>query len=113
MFCYWHQDVLIGFNLCYQHGDMLIDKYIGLRYPQARQHNLYFVSWFANLDYALAHGLKYYVAGWTDPQVKASLGARFTLTRHLVWARHPLLRQLLTRFRHHFESDAHAVAAVS
>ncbi len=107
MFLYWHGETLVGYNLCYQQHDKLIDKYIGLNYPLALEHHLYFVSWFVNLEYALENGLRFYVAGWTDPEVKASLGASFTLTRHLVWVRNPLLRRILNRFRHHFESDAH------
>jgi len=106
VFCYWHDDELIGFNICYQHDDKLIDKYIGLNYPQALHFNLYVVSWFINLEYALENGLRFYVAGWTDPEVKADLGAQFTLTTHLVWVRNPLLRRCLMHFRHHFESDA-------
>jgi len=105
VFCYWHEDQLVGYNLCYQQNDKLIDKYIGLNYPLALTHNLYFVSWFVNLEYALENGLRFYVAGWTDPQVKANLGASFTFTRHLVWVRNPILRKLLNHFRHHFESD--------
>ena len=113
VFCYWRDDELVGFNLCYVHGTVLVDKYIGLRYPQAHELNLYFVSWFVNLEHAREHGLKFYVAGWTDPQVKASLGARFTFTRHLVWVRHPLLRRVLNRFRHYFEGETLAMAATS
>ena len=96
----------MGFNLCYVHGGNLVDKYIGFDYAQALRFNLYFVSWFANLEYAIEQGLRYYVAGWTDPQVKAQLGASFTMTRHLVWVRNPLLRALLRRLSHHFESDS-------
>ncbi|EMM0377683.1 GNAT family N-acetyltransferase [Pluralibacter gergoviae] len=106
LFCYWHNDHLVGFNLCYVHGGNLVDKYIGFDYAQALRFNLYFVSWFANLEYAIEQGLRYYVAGWTDPQVKAQLGASFTMTRHLVWVRNPLLRALLRRLSHHFESDS-------
>ena len=58
-----------------------------------------------------ADGLRFYVAGWTDPEVKAGLGARFTFTRHLVWVRNPILRRILYMFRHWFESDAKAVGA--
>ncbi|MGY2289267.1 GNAT family N-acetyltransferase [Pseudomonas sp. SDO528_S397] len=105
VFCYWHGDQLVGYNLCYRQGDTLLDKYIGLNYPLALDFNLYVVSWFVSLEYALAHGLRFYVAGWTDPQVKASLGAQFTFTRHLVWVRNPLLRKLGNRFRHLFEGD--------
>lgn len=99
-------DALLGWNLCFEHGGRLIDKYIGLSYPAAREANLYFVSWMVNLEYALERGLTHYVAGWTDPEVKAQLGARFTLTRHAVFIRNPLLRALGRRFAGHFESDS-------
>ncbi len=96
---------LIGYNLCFEHDGRLIDKYIGLRYPQARENNLYFISWFVNLEYALERGLTHYVAGWTDPQVKADLGASFTYTRHAVYVRNRVLRALARRFVGSFESD--------
>nr|WP_316628322.1 GNAT family N-acetyltransferase [uncultured Brevundimonas sp.] len=106
VFEYRNQDgAFIGWNLCFEHQGMLIDKYIGFVYPQAREANLYFVSWFVNLDYALERGLNHYVAGWTDPEVKALLGARFTFTRHLVFIRNPLLRALGRRMAGSFESD--------
>lgn len=98
-------NALLGWNLCFEHGDKLIDKYIGLNYPAARAANLYFVSWMVNLEYALERGLTHYVAGWTDPEVKAQLGAKFTFTRHAVFIRNPLLRALGRRFAGHFESD--------
>jgi len=105
VFLYRHAGRMIGWNLCYEEGGKLIDKYIGFAYPQAREHNLYFVSWMHNLDYARQRGLTHYVAGWTDPQVKSFLGARMTFTRHAVYARNPLLRALLRRLGSHFESD--------
>lgn len=95
----------IGYNICFVHEQMLVDKYVGFIYPDARNHNLYFMSWFYNLGYALRHGLKTYIAGWTDPAVKAALGANFTLTKHAVYIRNPLLRAILNRFQHLFESD--------
>ncbi len=98
-------DALLGWNLCFEHEGRLIDKYIGLSYPAARDANLYFVSWMVNLEYALERGLTHYVAGWTDPEVKAQLGAKFTFTRHAVFIRNPLLRALGRRFAGHFESD--------
>jgi predicted N-acyltransferase len=90
-----------------------VDKYIGLVYPEARNFNLYFVSWFQNLEYALKRGLKTYIAGWTDPKVKASLGAKFTMTRHAVYVRNWLLRSLISRFKHVFESDTKVLSADS
>lgn len=105
VFVYRHQGQMIGWNLCYECGGKLIDKYIGLAYPAAREHNLYFVSWMHNLGYARTRGLSHYVAGWTDPEVKSFLGASMTFTRHAVYARNPLLRWLLRRLGGHFESD--------
>ncbi|MCW8808856.1 MAG: GNAT family N-acetyltransferase [Rhodanobacter sp.] len=107
VFVYRHAGQVIGWNLCYEHGGKLIDKYVGFAYPQAREQNLYFVSWMHNLEYARQQGLTHYVAGWTDPEVKAFLGARMTFTRHAVFVRNPLLRALLHRLASHFESDRH------
>lgn len=95
---------LIGYNLCFRENRMLLDKYVGFVYPQARHYNLYAVSWFNNLEYALANGLRCYVAGWTDPEVKRELGASFTLTQHAVYVRNPVLRSLLMPFRRLFET---------
>lgn len=103
--CYRHRGVLAGYNICLIHGGLFIDKYIGFRYPLAREMNLYFVSWLVNLELALQYGCTTYVAGWTDPQVKAALGAEFTFTRHLVRVRNPVLRRVLSPLRHFFESD--------
>ncbi|MEX1826183.1 GNAT family N-acetyltransferase [Luteibacter sp. CQ10] len=107
VFAYRAEGELIGWNLCYEHEGKLLDKYVGFAYPAARDLDLYFVSWFLNLEYALERGLAFYVAGWTDPDVKAQLGARFHLTRHAVFVRNRVLRALLRRFAHRFESDGH------
>ncbi|MCX8656074.1 GNAT family N-acetyltransferase [Gilliamella sp. B2894] len=110
IFTYHNNGVFIGFNICFEVNNMLIDKYIGMVYPKARELNLYFVSWFVNLEYALQQGFNYYIAGWTDPEVKASLGAKFTFTKHLVYIRNPLLRVILRKLIGHFESDKEKVA---
>lgn len=110
IFTYYHDNELIGYNICFVVNNMLVDKYIGLVYPQARDFNLYFVSWFFNLEYAIEQGFSHYIAGWTDPEVKRSLGAQFTLTKHLVYIRNPLLRFILSKLIGHFESDKEKIA---
>lgn len=105
VFVYRDAGRVIGWNLCFVVGDSLVDKYVGFAYPEARERNLYFVSWMHNLDYALRRGLACYIAGWTDPQIKSYLGARFTFTRHAVRPRNRLLRAALRRLSVHFESD--------
>ena len=107
VFLYRHAGRLIGWNLCYIHAGNLVDKYVGFAYPEARRHNLYALSWMHNLDFARRNGLGKYIAGWTDPAVKAHLGARFTFTRHAVRPRSRLLRFALRRMAGHFESDRH------
>ncbi len=96
---------IIGWNLCFECANALVDKYVGFRYPQARESNLYFISWLYNLDLARRRNLGCYIAGWTDPQIKSYLGARFTFTRHAVRPRSRLLRLALRRLSRHFESD--------
>lgn len=98
--------ILIGYNICFVVGDMLVDKYIGFDYPSATEYNLYFVSWFYNLELARKACLKYYIAGWTDPKVKQYLGARFAVTRHAVYIRNRLLRWVLKKLQRFFEVDS-------
>ncbi|WP_392561823.1 GNAT family N-acetyltransferase [Orbus sturtevantii] len=105
IFTYSHQGKLIGYNICFEYQNTLVDKYIGFAYPQAREFNLYYISWFYNLAYAKQRGLKAYIAGWTDPEVKASLGAKFTFTKHMVYVRNPVLRAILSKLSNKFESD--------
>ena len=105
VFVYRHGGRMIGWNLCFVVGETLVDKYVGFAYPQSREQNLYFVSWMHNLDYARRLGLACYVAGWTDPEIKSYLGARFTFTRHAVRPRSRLLRAGLRRMASRFESD--------
>jgi predicted N-acyltransferase len=111
--CYRRQGVLAGYNICLIHNDLMIDKYIGFRYPLSRELNLYFVSWLVNLEIALERRCAAYIAGWTDPEVKASLGAKFTFTRHLVWVGNPVLRRLLRPLRRFFESDSNSLNRAS
>lgn len=98
-------DALLGWNLCFEHDGRLIDKYIGLSYPAAREANLYFVSWMVNLEYALERVCPtMWQAGPTRGQGQA--GASFTMTQHLVFIRNPVLRALGRRFSGLFESDS-------
>ncbi len=105
VFVYRHHGRMIGWNLCFEYSDMLVDKYVGFAYPEARDLNLYVLSWMHNLEYARTRGLRCYVAGWTDPAIKVHLGARLTFTRHAVRPRSRLLRAVLRRMARHFESD--------
>ena len=105
VFVYRHAGQMIGWNLCFEYGTALVDKYIGLSYPQARDHNLYAVSWMHNLEYARERGLLYFIAGWTDAQAKVDLGAKLTFTRHAVYPQNWFVRLALRVLARYFESD--------
>jgi hypothetical protein len=75
-FLYWLDDELIGFNLCLIEQGRTIDKFIGMRYPAARDHNLYVVSWMTNVRYCLAHGIPLMQTGQTAYSSKIRFGSR-------------------------------------
>lgn len=104
VFIYRRDGLLIGWNLCYAWRGALVDKYIGFSYPQARENNLYCVSWMHALEHARRHGLHRYIAGWTDQRAKRDLGARFTYTWNAVRPKSRILRGLLKIASRHFES---------
>jgi hypothetical protein len=107
LFLYRRNSELIGWNFCFVRKNLLIDKYVGFTYPAAVESNVYFVSWFHNLEFALAHGLTHYVASASDPQVKRALGAQFTFTKHAVFLKSRFLARVLKPFKGLFECDKH------
>ncbi|MDA8079034.1 MAG: GNAT family N-acetyltransferase [Nitrospiraceae bacterium] len=111
LFLYRAGEKIIGFNLCFIVKDCLVDKYVGFLYPDSRAFNLYFLSWFYNLEFCISNNLKTFVAGWTDPEIKAYLGAEFTYTFHAVYLKNPVLRFILGRFKSLFESDRSVLEA--
>ncbi|HEX7136918.1 MAG TPA: GNAT family N-acetyltransferase [Vicinamibacterales bacterium] len=105
VFFYRTGEKLIGWKLCFVCRGNIVDKYVGFVYPDARDANIYFLSWFHCLEFAIRNGLRNYVVGWTDPKVKAYLGAKFNFTKHAVYLRNPLFRFVLKRCQRFFEHD--------
>ncbi|HRD75677.1 MAG TPA: GNAT family N-acetyltransferase [Hyphomicrobiaceae bacterium] len=83
---YWLGDRLIAFNLLLVGDERVIDKFIGMRYPEAREHNLYAVSWMANVRFCLARGIRRLQTGQTAYSSKVRFGS--ALEPMLVFARH-------------------------
>ncbi len=75
-FLYRADGRLAAFNLCIAHGDLLLDKFIGFDYDISRAHNLYFVSWFCNIEWCLEHGIRRYQSGQNGYGPKLRLGGR-------------------------------------
>lgn len=73
---YWIGEELAAFNLLLVEPDRVIDKFLGMRYPLARQHNLYAVSWMANVRFCLERGIDKLQNGQTAYAAKLRFGSR-------------------------------------
>ncbi|MEI6634815.1 MAG: GNAT family N-acetyltransferase [Chlamydiota bacterium] len=89
-FLYRTDGRLAAFNFCFAHGDLLIDKFIGFDYEISRRHNLYFVSWFCNIEWCLEHGVRRYQTGQNGYGPKLRLGGRLIPLNAYLRHRKPL-----------------------
>lgn len=75
---YFVGDDLLAFNLLLEDGEVLLDKFFCMEAERGRAYNLYFLSWFFNIERCLAHGLKRYRSGQANLGDKVRLGSRLT-----------------------------------
>lgn len=87
-------DELLAANMLIEDGGMLLDKYWCMA-DAGRAHDLYYLSWTANVGYCIERGLSRYQAGQASPALKRSLGCRFDRTTTYVRHRNPLLHRAL------------------
>lgn len=83
---YWTGDALVAFNLLLLAPDRVIDKFIGMRYPLAREHDVYAVSWMENVALTLRSGRHLLQTGQTAYADKLRFGSR--LETRTIYARH-------------------------
>ena len=67
---------LATFNIFLVEPERIIGKYVGMRYPLAREHNLYFVNWMATARLAMERGIPWLQTGHTSYRQKVRLGCR-------------------------------------
>ncbi|MGO4440753.1 GNAT family N-acetyltransferase [Rhizobium sp. RAF56] len=93
--CYRMEGRLLAVNLLVHDGRTLVDKFFCMDGQDGRRHNLYFLSWVANLRFCLDHGMRRYQSGQAYHENKVRLGSR--LTPNLMYFRHrnPVLQALL------------------
>ncbi len=95
-FCtlYWHEQELLAANLILHDKRTLLDKFFVMG-SAGRRYNLYFLSWFHNLQYCLDHGLSCYQSGQagydTKLRLKSDLQPSWMLFKHA----NPFLNRLL------------------
>jgi hypothetical protein len=98
----WVDGVLASFALMLIGDDRAYAHQIGMRYPLARDHNLYFLNWIAAVRFCIERGIKRLEFGQTSYPLKLRLGCR--LERSWVYVRHrsrPIniaLRHIAPRF---------------
>jgi hypothetical protein len=73
---YWRGEELLGFNFLLLDKGRMIDKFIGMRYPAACDHNLYVRSWMENVRYCLRHGIPVMQTGQTAYCTKTRYGSQ-------------------------------------
>jgi hypothetical protein len=77
---------LLAFKLMFLEKDRVIDKFWGMRYPEGRDHNLFFIAWMEGVRFTLKHGAKVYQSGQTAYAQKVKLGSH--LDKMSVYFRH-------------------------
>lgn len=89
---------LLAMKLLFIEKHRIIDKFWGMRYPEGRGHNLFFVCWMEGVRFALSHGANQYQSGQTAYAQKVKLGSR--LDPMWVYFRHrwPLVNRVFRRF---------------
>jgi predicted N-acyltransferase len=92
---YWVGDELAAFNLLLVEPDRVIDKFIGMRYPLAQEHNLYVVSWMTAVGYCLRHGIGRLQTGQTAYAWKLRLGSRLETSAIYFHHRRPFTHKVL------------------
>lgn len=74
MLC-WHKNELVSFQTCLLNKNKIIAKQIGMKYPAARELNLYFVNWLELIRYAISKGIPQIEMGATTYTTKLLFGA--------------------------------------
>ena len=72
---YFTGEILIGANLMLMNNERLLDKFFCMRTNTGQDYNLYFVSWFSNLQFCIDRKLKYYQSGQAGYETKLRLGS--------------------------------------
>ena len=87
---------LAAFNLMLIEPDRVIDKFLGMAYPLAREHDLYAVSWAENVRFCQRLGRRHLQTGQTAYASKLRFGSALRpstiMVKHLNPAMHALVR---------------------
>lgn len=82
---------LVAFMLCFQLGDTVINKFIGLDYTRPRSWMLYFRLWDAAVDWALGLGARTLQSGQTGYRAKLEVGHNLIALTNYARHRNPIV----------------------
>lgn len=85
MLC-WVGEELASFNFFLEEKDRILGKFLGMRYPLARDHNVYFINWMTMIRYCLERRIGAIQAGQTTYSLKVRFGSK--LARSWVYFKH-------------------------
>ena len=77
---------LVSFNIFLEEKNRIIGKYIGMRYPLAREHNIYFLNWMLMVRRCIEQRVEWLQTGQTTYCQKVRLGCK--LKRSWVYFKH-------------------------
>lgn len=77
---------LVSFNMFLVEPNRVLAKFIGMRYPAARDLNLYYYNWLMMVRYCIEHEIPLLQTGQTTYEIKTRLGSK--LKRSWIYFRH-------------------------
>jgi hypothetical protein len=92
---YWVGDTLAAFNLLLLEPTRVIDKFLGMTYPLAREHNLYAVSWMENVRITTQSGRALLQSGQTAYASKLRFGSHLVPSTNYARHRNGLLNRAI------------------
>jgi len=89
---------MVSFNIALIKPNRVLAKYIGMRYPAAREHNLYFVNWMAMVRFCIERSIPWLQIGQTSYRQKARMGCKFKRSWIYFKHRNPAINPLFKFF---------------
>ena len=89
---------MVAFMLCFDMGECIINKFIGLDYTRPKDWSLYFRLWEAALDWSLARGASAIQSGQTGYAPKMEMGHRLVPLTNYCRHQNPIIQRIYSFF---------------
>ncbi len=102
----WVDGELASFSMSICGADEIFAAAIGMRYPLARTHNLYFINWREMIDYAIANRIPAISMSGTTYTTKLLLGGRLDRRYAPIRLSSSVANSVLPYLAHHFDFES-------